>query len=411
MTVLENDANTVRKKLSLLKNWNIREGRRSSLKRKSTSGQMAPAKKQISEDMVNGYRSSETVHSCRDILQDCPAATLSNMGNTCFLNSVVYTLRFAPTFLHNLHHLVGDLALVNTRLSQNKGKSSSLGRNISTITGPSSRSTSSKDLMSLGAVSDVIPKSKVQIVTEKLHELFMAMHSLEQKECGDAYHPVAFLQAVREANFIFEGNNQQDAHELLVYLFDNIRETCSLLSQQVQHNPDLLNETETVPTFNNQQSSLWIGKQWKKLNKKKDKNSKESISEEQANGMCVIETEDASSVDGASDCSVRKKVAYNFVSEDFEGITLRRTRCLECESVTERKETFYDIPVPIIFKPEDYDVSPSEIYRKACVTSEKLCDSNKYLCEKCKRYVINHNYVRASAFSLSPLAYERTVVE
>lgn len=69
-----------------------------------------------------------------------------------------------------------------------------------------------------------------------------------------------------------------------------------------------------------------------------------------------------------------------------QGITLRRTCCLECESVTERKETFYDIPVPILCKSEDLMCTPSEIYRKACVTSEKLCDSNKYLCEKCERY-------------------------
>lgn len=38
-----------------------------------------------------------------------PITTLSNLGNTCFLNSVLYTLRFAPSFLHNLHHLALDL--------------------------------------------------------------------------------------------------------------------------------------------------------------------------------------------------------------------------------------------------------------------------------------------------------------
>lgn len=36
-----------------------------------------------------------------------------------------------------------------------------------------------------------------------------------------------------------------------------------------------------------------------------------------------------------------------FISEDFEGVSLLRTTCLECEQVTERKETFCDICVPI----------------------------------------------------------------
>ena len=36
-----------------------------------------------------------------------------------------------------------------------------------------------------------------------------------------------------------------------------------------------------------------------------------------------------------------------FISEDFEGVTLLRTTCLECEQVTERKEIFCDICVPI----------------------------------------------------------------
>ena len=40
-----------------------------------------------------------------------PIASLSNLGNTCFLNSVLYTLRFTPGFLHSLHHLANDLGL------------------------------------------------------------------------------------------------------------------------------------------------------------------------------------------------------------------------------------------------------------------------------------------------------------
>ncbi|KAI5699053.1 hypothetical protein M8J75_015723 [Diaphorina citri] len=62
-----------------------------------------------------------------------PVATLCNLGNTCFLNSVLYTLRFAPSFLHNLHHLVNDINVVTSHTKMMKGKSSSLSRLGNTV--------------------------------------------------------------------------------------------------------------------------------------------------------------------------------------------------------------------------------------------------------------------------------------
>lgn len=184
----------------------------------------------------------------------------------------------------------------------------------------------------MGSSNDVILKSKVQIVTEKLHELFVTLHLHELKESTEAYQPLAFLQAVREANFIFEGNNQQDAHELLVYLFDNIRETCSLLVQQVHHNPDLLgtdSETTTTTTTtttasvtsaSNNQHLLWIGRRsWKKFNKKKEKGLKEVVvGEGQVNGAASVENEETATNENGVEAA-RRKIGYNFVSEDFEG--------------------------------------------------------------------------------------------
>lgn len=354
------------------------------LKRKNTNLDQDTPKKFLLADMLIGHRNVD--HSNGDIQSQSPVAALSNMGNTCFLNSVLYSLRFAPTFLHNLHHLIEDLNTVNTRLNQNKIKSSSLGRNISSLSGPSSRSTSSKDLLSLGSNNDIIPKTKVQVVTEKLHELFSVMHNMENNDSKDSYQPNALLSAVQSANSIFQGNHQQDAHELLVYLLDNIRETCESLAQQVKHYPELLVEKENNTNTTSNNTKFWaIHKPWRKSSKKNDNAVKDSINEEKINGACVYESEEYNSSESNEE-NGRKKIGYNFVCEDFEGITLRRTKCLECECVTERKEPFYDIPVPINVKEDDTNLHANEIYRRACVTSEKLCDSNKYLCDNCNHY-------------------------
>lgn len=168
-------------------------------------------------------------------------ATLYNIGNTCYLNSVVYTLRFAPYFLHNLHHLIEDLSQINQKLGQNKAKSSSLGRNVGGLQGQSTRSWSTKDLASMGnnVVADV-PRTNRQIATEKLHELYNRLHSSEVTESTEAFHADTFLSAVQDVSSIFEGNQQQDAHEFLMCILDSIRETCQSLTKVITECPDII---------------------------------------------------------------------------------------------------------------------------------------------------------------------------
>lgn len=78
--------------------------------------------------MVNNYGLSDPYH--QTLLQKpseengyCdlgPVASLLNVGNTCFLNSVLYTLRYAPSFLHKLHHLNSDSEFVSKQAQANK---------------------------------------------------------------------------------------------------------------------------------------------------------------------------------------------------------------------------------------------------------------------------------------------------
>lgn len=77
--------------------------------------------------MLNGYRNQLSNHqdgnydmSGSSNTESLKIATLCNLGNTCFLNSVLYTLRFAPSFLHNLHHLATDLSNLNDKQLQTK---------------------------------------------------------------------------------------------------------------------------------------------------------------------------------------------------------------------------------------------------------------------------------------------------
>lgn len=173
-------------------------------------------------------------------------ATLCNIGNTCYLNSVVYTLRFAPHFLHNLHHLVEDLGQVTQRLSSaNKAKSSSLGRNVGGLAGSNTRSWSTKDLASMGGLlpntSGVeLPRSHRQVATEKLHELYCALRRSEIADSQDAFHADTFLSSVQDVSAIFEGNQQQDAHEFLMCVLDSIRETCQALTKVIAECPTII---------------------------------------------------------------------------------------------------------------------------------------------------------------------------
>lgn len=218
-------------------------------------------------------------------------ATLSNIGNSCYLNSVVYTLRFTPNFLHNLHHLVGDLHCLNQLQQQyhqngmrrGANKTASLGRNQSihsgsqqqqqsvAMAGPlssassGSRSMSNKDLVAManginghgglsnGSVVTVNGinggmvnggeqqqhhqqqqqqlKCNRQTATEKLHELYQSLTRNENVHHLEPYQPVQFLNAIQDVSTTFEGNQQQDAHEFLMCILDSIRETCQTLAK------------------------------------------------------------------------------------------------------------------------------------------------------------------------------------
>lgn len=188
----------------------------------------------------------------RQQLQEVAASmgSLCNIGNSCYMNSVIYTLRYTPLFLHNLHHLVSDFAQIfNQKENQQKMKSASLGRNVNGLQGSNARSYSSKDLVSLGSSSSStvslptleIVKTAQQKASEKLHELFQCLSKNENEDTNEPYQQSdIFLKAIQDVNPIFEGNQQQDAHEFLMCILDSIRETCQSLKKNVIEHPEII---------------------------------------------------------------------------------------------------------------------------------------------------------------------------
>lgn len=163
----------------------------------------------------------------------------------------------------------------------------------------------------------------------------------------------------REVNPIFEGNQQQDAHELLVCLLDNIRETFQLLVRQRESQFGQNNEFSDLSAdqpVDAQSESSGSGKRSIRKSRKKKKitsrGSSTCLVQSNANGIATstrpYENGHAEFTESNGEIGTHKLESKKcFISEDFEGVSLLRTTCLECEHVTERKETFCDICVPI----------------------------------------------------------------
>ncbi|KAI3978549.1 hypothetical protein MKX01_015724 [Papaver californicum] len=164
-----------------------------------------------------------------------------------------------------------------------------------------------------------------------LADLFTQISS--QKKKTGVIAPKRFVQRVKKENELFRSYMHQDAHEFLNFLLNEL--------------VDILEKVSRAAAA---------------------KNSPESSSppEKTANGPKSLQ------VNG-----VHREPLVTWVHKNFQGILTNETRCLRCETVTARDETFLDLSLDI-----EQNSSITSCLKNFSST-ETLNAEDKFFCDKC----------------------------
>eukprot|EP01006_Ploeotia_vitrea_P011979 TRINITY_DN3185_c0_g1_i1.p1 TRINITY_DN3185_c0_g1~~TRINITY_DN3185_c0_g1_i1.p1 ORF type:complete len:448 (+),score=32.18 TRINITY_DN3185_c0_g1_i1:65-1408(+) len=214
-----------------------------------------------------------------------------------------------------------------------------------------------------------------------LCDLF-AQISNNKKRTG-AIPPKKFVAKLRRENEVFRTWQHQDAHEFFNYLLNTIDDLLQKEMQQEEkerekqrqppntaRNPPT--KTEAVEDNTNAPASA------------RGSNTKELAGEVAASsstgalptatGSTELNTNAPSSSSPNQNENQKRK---SFVHDLFEGILSSETRCLTCETVTSREESFLDLSIDI-----EQNVSVTNCLRNfsAC---ETLNRDDKFFCDRC----------------------------
>uniref|UniRef100_A0A8C6XS23 Ubiquitin carboxyl-terminal hydrolase n=1 Tax=Naja naja TaxID=35670 RepID=A0A8C6XS23_NAJNA len=118
-----------------------------------------------------------------------------------------------------------------------------------------------------------------------------------------------------------------------------------------------------------------------------------------SSGQCCDSSPTKSTVGERIECFSQELAIFNLVERLFQGQLVLRTRCLECECFTERREDFQDISVPVqkdelLKVEENAEISPEpkmEVKTLKWAISqfasiERIVGEDKYFCENCLHY-------------------------
>ncbi|XP_049630353.1 ubiquitin carboxyl-terminal hydrolase 1 [Suncus etruscus] len=469
---------------------------------------------QENEEKASEYRGSEidqVVPAAQSSPLNCekrenllPFVGLNNLGNTCYLNSILQVLYFCPGFKSGVKHLFN---IISRKKDALKDEANHLEmREKGNCKGDS-----------LASYELICSLQSLIISVEQLQASFLLNPDKYTDEL--ATQPRRLLNTLRELNPMYEGYLQHDAQEVLQCILGNIQETCQLLrkeevkmaeiSTKVEEKPHQKEELsdmkslemdivrhpedykEKLPKgngkrksdseFGNIKKKLKVSKEYQSL----EENQRQTRSKRKATGdvleippkitpkyisenessrtsqkksrvkinwlksatkqpsilskFCSLgkinqgskgqskDNEDDLDEEDQGKCendnttngcglespgnnvkpdnnnevkpTNKEQIGFELVEKLFQGQLVLRTRCLECESLTERREDFQDISVPVqedeLSKVEESsEISPEpktemKTLRWAIsqfASVERIVGEDKYFCENCHHY-------------------------
>lgn len=158
--------------------------------------------------------------------------TLENIGNTCYMNAVLYSLRFIPAFPHMLHHFRENMLLLFDEIEVwDTVVENECARACATV--------------ELGLIINNWPEFAIAAMNEKrrmisnLHAIFTQMTKFETENDPTSLQATQFQNNVYMVNTTFVPGTQQDSHEFLMCLLDSIRECSDEYMNLMANHPEL----------------------------------------------------------------------------------------------------------------------------------------------------------------------------